>query len=546
MKPRTQVLHPATGRQGIASVSAFAPLFASLLVAGFAGNALAQTTESASPPSTSAPTAQQGATTPGQQSTGRRSFYVEPRVSGTQTFTDNVYLSDANKRGDSITQATVGLRAASDVGRIRGYFDYSLSKLLYANATEKSSTQNSLNAFGTAELVENWAFVDAGGNISRQAISAFGTQSLDPNTNNSNSTEVSNFRISPYVRGRALGQLNYEARYTAAITRSKSNQASDIDQTDASVRIGSDPAVGKLSWSSDFTRQDVDYSLGRDTQSDRLRLVLTYSVNPQVNVFAIAGRESNNYTSINKETHGSGGLGANWALSDRTRVAAEAENRFFARTHRITFEHRTPRTVWKYTDSKDVTTNSGQGSIGSIGTLYDLFFAQFASIQPDPILRAQMVTAFLQANGLNPNGPSTGGYLASGVSVQRRQDLSLALLGVRDTVTFIASRSDSSRIDGAPLTGDDLQFTPSLSQRNLSVSYSRRLTPDASLNVLAAHQKTAAAAGLQGNTLKTVNVSLSSRLGLKVSGTVGFRRSVFDGSTPYTENAVTGSLNLLF
>jgi uncharacterized protein (PEP-CTERM system associated) len=543
MKPRTQVPHPATGRQGIALAFSFAPLVAALVAGGMAGAAHAQATTDSSA-SSAAPAA--GGAAGQQQGSGRRAYYIEPRVSATQTFTDNVELTDANKRADSITQASVGIRAASEAGRIRGYFDYSLSKQLYARTHEKNTTSNSLNAFGTAELIDNWAFVDVNGNISRQAISAFGTQTTDRNSVNSNSTEVASFRISPYVRGRALGQLNYEARYTAAATRSKSSAASDIDETDAMVRISSDPAVGKLSWSADLSRQEADYSLGRDNQGDRLRLVLTYSINPQLSVYGIAGRESNNYASLDKETHGSGGAGMNWALSDRTRVALEAENRFFARTHKISFEHRTPRTVWKYIDSKDVTTNPGQSATGTIGTLYDLFFAQFASIQPDPILRAQMVNAFLQANGLNPNAPSAGGFLASGITVQRRQDLSLALLGVRDTITIVAGRSSSSRIEGAPVVGDDLAFAPAVDQRNFTVSYARRLSPDASLNVLAGHQRTAGAAGLQGNTLKTVNVSVSSRLGLKVSGTVGFRRSVFDGQSSYTENAVIGSLSVQF
>jgi uncharacterized protein (PEP-CTERM system associated) len=550
MMPRKQIPHTDTGQKSVAQVFSLAPFFVGLCAAGLACTAGAQVTggeTSASIPDASAAGTRAAATTQ-QPSSGKRAQYIEPRVSVSQTFTDNVELSDANKRADSITQLSAGIRAVSDGGRIRGYFDYSLSKALHARATEKSSTTNALNAFGTAELVDKWAFVDVNGTISRQSLSAFGTQTLEPTTSNANSTEVANYRISPYVRGRALGTLNYEARYTAAITRTKSNTASDIDQTDASFRIGSDSVPGKLNWSVDLSSQDTEYSLGRDVQADRLRLVLNYSINPQLGVYAIAGRESNNYASFNKESHGSGGAGVNWAVSDRTRLGAEAENRFFARTHKISFEHRTPRTIWKYVDGKDVTTNAGQGAggLGSIGSLYDLFFAQFASIQPDPILRAQLVNAFLQANGLNPNAPSTGGLLSSEVMVQRRQDLSLALLGARDTVTFLASRTASSRIEGVPRTGDDLALTPSLDQRNFTVSYARRLSQDASLNVLAGLQKTAAAAGLAGNTLKTVNVSLSSRIGLKVTGSVGFRRAVFDGSTPYTENAVFGSLSAQF
>lgn len=548
--PSNQVLPPVPSRHGIALAfaSAFplAPAIAGLLAAGIANGAHAQATPAASAPQTSAPAAA-GQAMAGPQATGRRSLAIEPRVSVTETLTDNVLLNDANKRSDSITQLSVGVRAASDAGRVRGHFDYSLSKLLYAKTSEKSTSQNALNTFGTAELVDNWAFVDFNGNISQQSISAFGTQTPGVGVVNSNSTEVASYRLSPYVRGKTFAKLNYEARYARLATRSKGTQASDIDQSDVNLKLGSDSSLGRLSWSADLSRQEVDYSLGRDTEADRLRVVLTYTISPQLDVYVIGGRENNNYATLAKESHGSAGIGANWALSERTRLSAETERRFFAHVHKLSLEHRTPRTVWRYTDAKDVTTNPAQGTVGTIGTLYDLFFAQFASIQPDPILRAQMVNAFLQANGLNPNATTGSGFLASSVSVQRRQDLSFALMGVRDTLTLVASRSETRRMQGVAATGDDLSLSPVVQQRSFTASYAHRLTPQSSLNVIATHQKTAGATGLQGSTLKSYNVSVSSRLGLKVTGSVGARHVIFSGSAaPYTENAVTGSLNVQF
>ncbi len=57
--------------------------------------------------------------------------------------------------------------------------------------------------------------------------------------------------------------------------------------------------------------------------------------------------------------------------------------------------------------------------------------------------------------------------------------------------------------------------------------------------------KTMGAAGQLGNSLKSLNVSVSSRLGLKVTGTLGAPRYLTD-STPIPKNAVTGSLNVQF
>lgn len=516
------------------------------LVSLLAGAAHAQVSGGSSQPSSELPSggAASAGATGGPQATQKRALYVEPRVAATTTFTDNGYLDDKRKQSDNITQLTAGVRAVSEGGRVRGYFDYSLNKLLYANATERSQTQHQLGANGTAELVDNWAFVDLTASISRQAISAFGTQSV-PGVSNPNSTQVSNLRLSPYVRGKTFNQLNYEARYTKFVSRSQSEQASDQDNTDLSLRLGSDPVPGRLSWNADLTRQELDYSRGRDTQSERARGVLTYTVGPQLGIYAIAGRERNNFVSLDKESHSSSGVGVNWTPSERTRVSAESERRYFGQSHRISAEYRTPRTSWKYTDSKDVSTNNTGGSFGSIGTLYDLYFNLFSSIQPDPILRAQMVMAFLQANGLSPNAPTNSGFLAAGPTVQRRQDLSFGLSGARDTLTLVAARTESTRLSGV-LTPDDLALSPVVKQRSLSVNYSHRLTPQTSLNLLATHQRTAGDSATLGSTLKSYNVAVTSRLGLKLTGTLGARRVVSDSALPYHENAITGSINVQF
>lgn len=73
-----------------------------------------------------------------------------------------------------------------------------------ADPSQNNNTQNSLNAFGTLEAVENWLFIDASGNIYQQSISAFGAAPISPgvNTNvNSNITETSTYQVSPYIRG---------------------------------------------------------------------------------------------------------------------------------------------------------------------------------------------------------------------------------------------------------------------------------------------------------------------------------------------------------
>ena len=477
----------------------------------------------------------------------KRSFSVVPRLSVTETFTDNVSLVNAGKRAEQITDISPGITLSGDSGRIKAYVDYSLHETLYAQNSSGTRSQNALNGSGTFEAVENWAYVDFGGNISQQAISAFGTQSPSNSSINPNLAETRNFRLSPYLRGQLSTFADYEARYSLATNRSSSALASDVTTNEAVVKLSGRSPSASLGWVVDASRQNIDYRAGRSTQADRFNTTLTYPVGPQLNLSVTGGQEANNFTTVDRKRSFTSGFGINWIPSESTKLSASRQNRSFGESHSISFEHRTARTVWRFSDSKDISvTPSGTGLTG-LGSTFDLYFAQFASIEPDPVLRAALVSNFLQANAINPNVSVVSGFLTSAASLQRRQDISFALLGVRDTVTFIANRSEGSRLDSIAVANDDLANSGAVRQNGVSVSYAHRLTPDASLNLLASVQKATDGLGLQSTSTKSVNLSLSTRLTRHSTAVVSARRVVFESNaSPYTESAVTGALNVQF
>lgn len=473
---------------------------------------------------------------------------VTPRVTVSETITDNVRLASSNPQSEQITEITPGIRINIDGGRLKTYFDLGVSQLIYAQNTSKDRTQiqNALNTFGTFEAIDNWAFVDFNGSISRQSVSAFGTQSVANTSVNDNQAEVSNYRISPYLRGRLGYMADYEARYSRSTTRSDSALVSDVDTADTSVKLSGNSAFRSLGWTGDASRQTIEYSAGRTTEADRVNLGLTYSLSPQLNVFASGGRESNNFVALDKESSGTHSFGLNWAPSEATKLTASRSKRPFGDAHNVTFEHRSARTVWRFTDSKDVVTSPSQTGFASFGSIYDLLFSQFASTEPNPVARAALVNAYLQAYGLNPSATVVSNFLSSAVSLQRRQDLSFSLLGLRDTLTFIATRTDSSRLDTVSNAVDDLANASRVRQQGFNVNYAHRLTPDYSLGVLWSQQKTSADNNTQDTRLRSLNMNLSGKVGKRSSAVLGLRRVVSDGLVPYTENAITGNLNVQF
>lgn len=441
---------------------------------------------------------------------------VVPRVGLSETLTDNVRLNDQNKRSELVTQVSPGLRVDIKGARLKTFFDYALTHVSYARGSASGRNQNALNTFGTFEAIDNFAFVDFSGSISQQAVSAFQVQSLDNTAVNANRAEVSTYRVSPYLRGRLGSSANYEARYTQTMTNSSSVLSSDVTSTEGSVRLNGGSAFRRLGWSADASRQTADYSAGRATESDRFNLGLTYAITPQINAFVNGGHESNNFTSLDKQGYATSGFGFNWNPSERTKLSASRNQRSFGQAHNLSFEHRSARTTWRISDSKDVTTTPSQ-----TGLLLN--------------------TEVIQPSVINS-------FLTSAISLQRRQDMAVSLLGVRSTVTLTATRSQSTRLDNTPFAGqDDLKLSAVVNQRGLSVIYSHRLTPDYSLSAALSQQDTSGVLSSQDNTLRGLNVSVSGKVGHRTSATLSARRTVSSGnSVPYTENALVGNLNVQF
>src|SRR5665811_200852 len=84
-----------------------------------------------------------------------RAVSILTRVSVTETLTDNVRLSNVDKQSELITEISPGIRISSEGRRLKGYFDYSLSKIVYAQNSSPSQLQQALNTFGTLEAVDN-------------------------------------------------------------------------------------------------------------------------------------------------------------------------------------------------------------------------------------------------------------------------------------------------------------------------------------------------------------------------------------------------------
>ena len=482
-----------------------------------------------------------------QETAARPGLSVVPSLGIRETLTDNVGLTSTGRRSELITEVSPSVRLSSSAGPVRGFLDYSLTGVVYARQSSSNNVRQSLSAAGTAEAIDKWAYIDASASISQQYISALGTQSTDSALVDANRTEVASAQLSPYVRGRLGGFATYEARATWATTRSKNSNA-DSKSTGTLLRIASDTSsFARFGWSADWSHQVVDFSATGSNEIDSLTGVLTFAATNDLRLSARAGREVNNLLTLDKTGYRTWGWGGSWTPTERTRLDVARDQRFFGTSHNVRFEHRMPRSVWAFSDTQNISTNALSGGSTAPQTVYDLLFAQFASIAPDPIQRAALVDAFLQNNGLTRTTLANGGFLTSSVSVQRSQNFSVAMLGVRSTVLVSTFRSDARAVNPAATVIGDLSNGNTLHTIGFSVNVSHRLTPLSALSADLTRTQTSASVGGQSTDLRSLTATWTNRLRESANLSVSARRTLFGSATnPYAEDAVIANLRLRF
>lgn len=467
---------------------------------------------------------------------------VTPTFSASQEFTDNRNLSATDRQGDAITTLSPGVRLSSRRGRVQGALDYSLSADLYARDSSYNSLENRLAANMAAELVEQRVFFDASADITQQSVSAFGLQGSRPDTVNSNSTEYGSLTLSPFVRGRPFGLVDLDARLTSTYSGALDGSTGSTTSHDVTVSIGEN--VGAVGWSVVAGRSYNSYEDGRATTEDRINPRISYDIGPGLQVFLTGGYERNDVLTLEPASYKNWGGGFSWRPNPRTQVGVQVEDRFFGNSWNVNFSHRMRRWLVSYSDVNDE--NEATTGAGSPLSTYDLFFNQFASIEPDPALREVLVRNFLQSAGLEPNQQSTAGFVTSAVTVTRNQNLSLAWRGQRNNVVLSAFATSSRRVDEISDAQDDLSQVARVDQQGVNLSLSHRLTQSSAIVVFGSYQRTPDQEGLLGNDLTELSLTWSDRIGPRSSVSLTGRHSRATGANPYDENSLLATFNYRF
>lgn len=472
---------------------------------------------------------------------------IQPRLGVAVTVTDNLRLNDREKDGAVIATLSPGISIVRNSGTLRGSLDYSLNGITYVKTSYGTRVQNALTASGQAELVPRTLSVDVQASIGQQNTSAFGLQSTptqDSALANPNRRETGTLMVSPLLHGQLGGLASLDLRGNFSMTEVRESALGDSHSTGGSLRI-TQLNAGVLGWYLQASTQQFRPKSAPSNRNSSATAGLNYRPNPDWVASVNVGKERNDYQggSSAPQDGFTGGVTADWTPTPRTRVNGNWQHHSYGNSHGLSFEHRMRNSVWRFSDSRNVTLGN-TGASGGVRTNYELFYLMFAS-EPDPIKRDAMARAALAALGLSADAPSSVGFLSTGPSQLHAQMLSFMLQGVRSNVTASVSRSVTTRL-GSGLNQGDLASHALIEQRSYSLAGSYQLTPVSGLSLTAMRQETSGDSSSQRTKLTSLLANWNTRLGTRISMQLGARHSRFEGFTPYSENAVYANLTQQF
>ena len=247
---------------------------------------------------------------------------VTPRITLSESYTDNVTHVHSNTRSDFITEVSPGINIRGDGSRLKLNLDYQLQNLLYAKNSSLNNINQGLAANGQGVLLPDWLFLDGTASISQQVVSAQQQISLDNFNTGINRTDVKTYSISPYLHHDFSGYAEGTLRYThdsveyGAATVADNSRANSIQAALASGRHS-----GPLIWNVNYNDQRIQRGSASSLANVRFKNMageVDYRVTSTLSAVVQGGREDNSFTAAASQpivngSYWAGGLA--WAPS---------------------------------------------------------------------------------------------------------------------------------------------------------------------------------------------------------------------------------------
>lgn len=489
----------------------------------------------------------------------------EPSVGASATYTDNANQSATSPEDALILNVTPGFSLISKgSSRVQATVQYGLRSVARFGDNESTDLNHNLNAIGSAELVEDFLFIDGNARVSQELISLFGSPA-DADINASNRATVGTYSISPYIQKRLGTFANAQARYTTGGAIFENNVAADASVNSFTAGLTSGTRFDDLSWGLDYSlrktenRNAATAGANADTTFERASATAGYALTRKFRIFGTVGEDWNDYPSTT-ETGGSFySAGFDWSPTRRTSVEASAGKRYFGNTFSFTGSHRTRTSRWTVRYSEDVSDitqrfldqSSRTFWVCNVGGKWQAYDTEFYPFPPAGLCFAQPVTPFQLAGlGVALEDLVASGDISASIAngIFLIKSLTAGVSWDLGRLGFGLSAQDTRRL--FQLLGDAEDHVQGVTG---SVSY--RLSPRTTASSILSLTRTSADAVLspggiaRDDDLMSLSLGLNHQFAEDFSGALTFRHTQRDSNVAtgdYDENRLTASVNMRF
>lgn len=454
---------------------------------------------------------------------------VSPRVSLTETWSDNIALdSSGTKQDDWVTALTPGVGVAGTGRRLKVFFDYQAQGLHYANGSNDNTLNHQLQSNATAEVLSDSLFVDVNAVAGQRNTSTAGRQARDNLSVSANREAFFTYGVSPYYRQR-FGPYA-DAEFRLRLDEVNSDGGEDASLPSLSARIDSGREFALLPWSFTASEQRSESSDGDSTTYRRLDLSVRRNFTRRYGLRLSAGYEDNDLGSRAAFDNTASGSGVTWRVTGiwtptgRTNFELGYGRRVFGDSVSFSARHQMRRAVFTASYSEEVTTGNINQSRLQLFAVEDAFGNPIENpgASADRTLRRDQLDA------------------TNDTTIQRRFNFGLAFQGRRTSANVSAFHD---RREGQSGQGDETVI-------GINASATRQLSWRTSASVGSSWQVSdaGAIAGADDDQTISLDLRLNRQFNSDLSGSLGYTlyHETSESEGDFTENRVTASLRMLF
>lgn len=487
----------------------------------------------------------------------RADWKFTPQMELRETYSDNANQQhDDQARGSWISEADPAFTLTHNGPRLKFSAAGEWQAFAYSqkNLSNVHNSSRHYQAASQADLIDQLLYVDASASSTRQAVSAFGPVSSAAYSS-VNSTQVSTWSISPYLRHRFGSSADLTARYTRdAVNGDVSGFGSSMGST-RTVNLASGPTFNDIGWNLAYNHQDLNAQYAGRSMSENDQAGIRWNLVRRFALTTNVGYDKYDYQALNERNHGrswSGGFV--WVPSTRTSVQASIGRRYFGKTGALDASYRTQHSVWSVTYDDQVSTSRSQFLLPSTVDTASMLDRLFAAAYPDATLRQQAVQAYMASLGLPPTLTTNINYLSNRYIRDKRLQSAVTFTGARSALALSVFRDErvalSRQTDGELLSSQLSALNDNIRQRGVSANFDYRLSTrtSASANLYAAHVL-ALTTGQSSNN-RELRLGLAHRFDTKTRGSLELRHTTgrvgLVDSGGFHENALMATLTVLY